>query len=80
MGDFNLHALVLMTCKAQFSPLFGDQERILRCMGIVAGITLSSLKRYVLHVPAGLEVCWFMTLVTERAAFLSGLERFLGRW
>ena len=49
-------------------------------MGIMAGITLSLLKRYVLHVPAGLEVCWFMTLVTERAAFLSGLERFLGRW
>jgi hypothetical protein len=72
MGDFNLHAFALMTGKAQFSPLFGNQERILRCMGIVAGTTLSLLKRYVLHVAACLEFCWFMALVTKLAAFLGG--------
>lgn len=49
-------------------------------MGIVAGITLSLLKRYVLHVAACLEFCWFMALVTKLAAFLGGRERFLGGW
>jgi len=49
-------------------------------MGIVAGITLSLLKRQVLHVAACLEVCWFMALVTELAAFVGGRERRLGGW
>lgn len=80
MGDFYRHALALMTCKAQFFAFLGEEEGILRTMGIVAGITLSLLKRYVLHVTASLEICWFMALVTELAAFFCGLERFLGRW
>jgi hypothetical protein len=80
MGDFHRHVFTLMTGKAQFSSLFGEEERILRGMGIVAGITLSLLKRYVLHVTTSLEICWFMALVTELAAFFCGLERFLGRW
>ena len=80
MGDFYLHAHALMTSKAQFFALFGEEKWILRSMGIVAGITLSLLKRYVLHITAGLELCWFMTLVAELAAFSHGLERLLGRW
>jgi hypothetical protein len=56
MGDFYRHAFGLMTSKAQFLALFGEEERALRSMGIVAGITLSLLKRYVLHITATLEV------------------------
>ena len=56
MGDFYRHAFALMTSKAQFFALVGEEERILRSMGVVAGITLSLLKRYVLHITAGLEV------------------------
>jgi hypothetical protein len=56
MGDFYRHALALMTCKAQFFAFLGEEEGILRTMGIVAGITLSLLKRYVLHITASLEI------------------------
>ena len=56
MGDFYRHTFALMTSKAQFSPLFGEEERILRGMGVVAGITLSLLERYVLHITATLQV------------------------
>jgi hypothetical protein len=49
-------------------------------MGIVAGITFSFLKRYVLLITAGPEGRWPMTLVTELTAFFCGLERFLGSW
>ena len=45
MGYFYRYALALMTSKAQLFPLFGDEERILRGMGVVAGIALSLLKR-----------------------------------
>ena len=80
VGDFYRHAFSLMTSKAQFFSLLGEEKRILRGMGIVARIALSLLERYVLHITATLEVCCFMTLVTELAALLCGLERFLGRW
>jgi hypothetical protein len=56
MGDFYRHALALMTCEAQFFAFLGEEEGILRSMGIMAGIALSLLKRYVLHIAASLEI------------------------
>jgi hypothetical protein len=49
-------------------------------MGIVAGITFSFLKRYVLDIATSLKICCSMALVTKLAAFLGGRERFLGGW
>ena len=80
MGNFYRRAFILMTSKAKFFSLFGEEERIFRGVGVVAEITLSLLERYVLHITPGLELCWFMTLVAELAAFLCGLQRSLRRW
>ena len=80
VDHFYRHAFVLMTSKAQFSSLFGEENGILRGMGVVAGTALSLLKGYVLQITANLEVSFFVAVVTELAAFFCGLERFLGCW
>ena len=80
VGHLYRHVFVLMASKAQLSSLFGKEEGILRSMGIVAGRTLSLLKRCVLQITAAFELFFFVALVTELAAFLCGLERLLGGW
>ena len=80
VGHLYRQTFALMTSKTQFSSLFGEEDGILRGMGVVAGTALSLLKRYVLQITANLEVCFFVTVVTEFAAFFCGPERFRGGW
>lgn len=71
MGDGCLFSLVGMAAETQLVAGIGEELRVLRIMGVVAGKAHAALERRVFDLAAGLEPGLIVALITE----LSSAER-----
>ena len=67
MAKFYRHAFTGMTGEAEFSALFGKQDRILRGMGLMTGVALPLLKGRMLEIATSLEIRYLVAVVAELA-------------
>jgi hypothetical protein len=65
MGDGRLFSLVGMAAEAQLVACIGEEFRVLRIMGVVAGKAHAALERRVFDRAAGLEPGLIVALITE---------------